>query len=138
MLHELVRTQQKNRMTITYDGRETRQLDLTELFGKQDVFLSIFNPLYFIEELGDDGKNLLARYLPEIPHEDVMAELSDSSRNSLEKVKMLFAEGLLRQTREDVRNREENIVYLSGQRDLITQQRLDGDHKVQELEQRTV
>lgn len=61
-LHELSRARKSNRMTITYDGCEVRQVDLTDLFGERDVFLSIFNPLYFIEELGSDGKNLLQRY----------------------------------------------------------------------------
>lgn len=50
--HELTRVRRKNRMTITYDGYEIRQLDLADLFGERDVFLSILNPLYFIEELG--------------------------------------------------------------------------------------
>ena len=57
-LHELNRTRRKNRMTITYDGYEIRQLDLADLFGERDIFLSILNPLYFIEELGEDGKKL--------------------------------------------------------------------------------
>ena len=48
--HELTRTRQKDRMTIHYDGREVRQMDLTDLFGEKDVFLAIFNPRYFIEE----------------------------------------------------------------------------------------
>lgn len=51
-LHELSRVRKSNRMTITYDGCEVRQVDLTDLFGERDVFLSIFNPLYFIEEAG--------------------------------------------------------------------------------------
>ena len=42
-LHELNRTRRKNRMTITYDGYEIRQLDLADLFGERDVFLSILN-----------------------------------------------------------------------------------------------
>ena len=70
--HELTRTRRKNRMTITYDGYEIRQLDLNDMFGERDVFLSILNPLYFIEELGESGKNLLEMYLPMIPHETVL------------------------------------------------------------------
>ena len=46
--HTLTRVLQKNRMTILYDGYEIRQMDLTDMFGEKDVFLSIFNPLYFI------------------------------------------------------------------------------------------
>ena len=53
--HELTRSRQKDRMSITYDGYAIRQTDLNEMFGERDVFLSIFNPLYFIEELGEDG-----------------------------------------------------------------------------------
>lgn len=67
--HELTRSHKGSRTGIVYDGQELRQLDLTEMFGEKDVFLSIFNPLYFIEELGDEGKNLLQRYLPLIPQE---------------------------------------------------------------------
>ena len=39
--HELTRTRHKNRMTIHYDGHEIRQMDLTDMFGERDVFLSI-------------------------------------------------------------------------------------------------
>ena len=67
--HVLTRTRRKSRMSILYDGYEIRQMDLTDLFGEKDVFLSIFNPLYFIEDLGEDGKNLLERHLPLISHE---------------------------------------------------------------------
>ena len=86
--HELTRTRQKSRMTITYDGYEIRQHDLNEMFGEKDVFLSILNPLYFIEELGDDGKKLLERHLPAISHEQVLATLSESVRASLENESM--------------------------------------------------
>ena len=75
-LHELSRARKSNRMTITYDGCEVRQVDLTDLFGERDVFLSIFNPLYFIEELGSDGKNLLQRYLPALTKEDILAQMA--------------------------------------------------------------
>ena len=74
--HELTRSRQKDRMSITYDGYAIRQTDLNEMFGERDVFLSIFNPLYFIEELGEDGKKLLERYLPPIPQADVLSQFN--------------------------------------------------------------
>ncbi len=91
--HELTRTRRNSRMTITYDGYEIRQLDLTEMFGEKDVFLSIFNPLYFIEELADSGKNLLERYLPAVSHDAVMEKLSEVTRKSLEGQEFLSPEG---------------------------------------------
>ena len=115
--HVLTRTRRKNTMTILYDGYAIRQMDLTELFGEKDVFLSIFNPLYFIEELADEGKNLLERHLPMIPHETVLAQLSDATRAALEGENILSPETYLKKKREDIRNLDETIIYLQGQKD---------------------
>lgn len=115
--HELTRTRHKNRMTIHYDGYEIRQMDLTDMFGERDVFLSIFNPLYFIEELGDDGKNLLEMYLPMIPHEAVMDRLSEATRAALEGVNILSPDAFLKSKRAEIRELEEHLIYLQGQKD---------------------
>lgn len=120
--HELTRTRRKNRMTITYDGYEIRQLDLTDMFGERDVFLSILNPLYFIEELGEDGKNLLEMYLPMIPHETVLAELSEPVREALKNESLLSPDVWLKRRREEIRGLEERITYLGGQKDLVESQ----------------
>lgn len=134
--HELTRTRQKSRMTITYDGYEIRQHDLNEMFGEKDVFLSIFNPLYFIEELGDDGKKLLERHLPAISHEQVLAALSESVRASLENESILSPETYLKRRREEIRDLEQNVIYLSGQRDLLAAQRANGAESLRAIQER--
>lgn len=116
-LHELVRTRQRGRMSITYDGGEIRQLDLNDLFGDRDVFLSIFNPLYFIEELGDNGKNLLEMYLPELPPEAVLERLPADLALALKAENLLSPEACLKNKRAEVRALEESILYMQGQRD---------------------
>ena len=115
--HELTRTRHKSRMSIHYDGYEIRQMDLTDMFGERDVFLSIFNPLYFIEELGDEGKNLLEMYLPMIPHETVMGQLSDGVQAALEGVEIPSPDAVLKNRREEIRKLEEHMIYLQGQKD---------------------
>ena len=132
-LHELNRARRKNRMTITYDGYEIRQLDLADLFGERDVFLSIFNPLYFIEELGEDGKKLLERYLPTIPHETVLSQLSEPVREHLKNETLLSPEGSLKRCREEIRGLEERITYLRGQKDLAASQGESHEQAEQEL-----
>jgi hypothetical protein len=134
--HELTRTRKANRMTITYDGYEIRQMDLTEMFGERDVFLSIFNPLYFIEELGDDGKNLLQRYLPLIPQETILEKLSDAVRESLDGMQLTSPEGHIKCLREEVRELEDSILYLQGQQDLAAAQSEQGDQTTRELNER--
>ncbi len=115
--HELTRTRHKNSMCIRYDGNLIRQMDLTEMFGERDVFLSIFNPLYFIEELGDEGKNLLEMYLPMIPHETVMGQLSDGVQAALEGVEIPSPDAVLKSKRAEIREQEERTIYLQGQKD---------------------
>lgn len=132
-LHELNRTRRKNRMTITYDGYEIRQLDLADLFGERDVFLSILNPLYFIEELGEDGKKLLERYLPTIPHETVLSQLSEPVREHLKNETILSPEGSLKRCREEIRSLEERITYLRGQKDLAASQGESREQAEQEV-----
>lgn len=133
--HELTRARKKNRMTITYDGYEVRQLDLTDLFGERDVFLSILNPLYFIEELGDDGKNLLERYLPMIPHETVLAQLSEEVQAALRDKEILSPETYLTNKRAEIRELENHIIYLNGQKDLAVSQGRERRKSAQELSQ---
>ncbi len=132
--HELTRSHKGSRTGIVYDGQELRQLDLTEMFGEKDVFLSIFNPLYFIEELGDEGKNLLQRYLPMIPQEKVLAELAEPIREKLPAETLLSPEGRVKQLRKDIRELESTVIYLQGQQDLIQSQKTNSNSKRAELE----
>ena len=131
--HELTRTRRKNRMTITYDGYEIRQLDLNDMFGERDVFLSILNPLYFIEELGENGKNLLEMYLPMIPHEAVLAELSEPVREALKNESLFSPDVWLKRRREEIRGLEERITYLGGQKDLAESQSQTYEQTHQEM-----
>lgn len=134
--HELVRTRVKSRMTISYDGYEIRQLDLTDLFGERDLFLSILNPLYFIEELGDNGKQLLERYLPPVPQETVLEQLSEATRQALQGMELIAPEGLIRRLRESVHDAESTITYLQGQQDLANSQQTAQANALAELTQK--
>ena len=116
--HELTRIRRNNDMSIYYDGHTIRQLDLTDLFGERDVFLSILNPLYFIEELGTNGKNLLERYLPFIPQETILAQLPSAVQASLKDEVILSPDAYLKGRRAEIRELEERITYLGGQKDL--------------------
>ena len=131
--HLLVRKRQKGRMDVTLDGRSIRQQDLNVLFGERDVFLSIFNPLYFIEELGDKGKELLERYLPDIPQEAVLAELGEAERSALHDKSLLQPDVFMKNLRAENKGFEERIAYLTGQKDLASQQRKAAEGKAAEL-----
>ena len=134
--HQLIRTRRENRVAITYDGYEIRQLDLSDMFGERDVFLSIFNPLYFIEELGDEGRNLLEHYLPRVSQPEVLAQLSPAVRAHLEKEEIPSPEAYMKARRDEIRNLEEKIVYITGQRDQAAAQNRSNAEKHKTLPQR--
>ena len=121
--HDLTRIRRNNDMSIYYDGHTIRQLDLTDLFGERDVFLSILNPLYFIEELGTSGKNLLERYLPFIPQETILAQLPGAVQAPLKDEVILSPDAYLKGRRAEIRELEERITYLGGQKDLAATQK---------------
>lgn len=133
--HTLTRMRHHDRMTITFDGYELRQVDLSDMFGERDVFLSIFNPLYFIE-LGETGKRLLEMYLPAIPHEAVLAQLPGNTQEALRDEQIFSPDTYLKNRREEIRNLKESILYLTGQKDLAVSQSQEREEKLQELELR--
>ena len=108
-LRTLARHRKDDKMDITLDGVRIGQGDLTTMFGERDLFLSMFNPQYFINVLGSKGRNLLERYLPEVPKAEVLAQLSDQTRALLEKQEFLSAEAYSKQLREQVTDIEKDM-----------------------------
>ena len=131
--HELFRSRQKSRMAVFYDGREIRQSDLSVMFGERDVFLSILNPLYFIEELGDDGKKLLERYLPDIPQAAVIDELPADIRETIQDESLLQPDVWLKNRRAEIKELKERGIYLKGQKDLALSQRAQASENARTL-----
>ena len=122
--HKLVRTRKRDKMQVTWDGYAIRQADLARMFGERDEFLSIFNPLYFIETLGNDGQALLQKNLPLIDHKTVLERLSEPEQALLENVSLLSPETFLKTMREEIRDLEEGKLVLEGQKvQLLRQQR---------------
>lgn len=131
--HEIVRKRRDDKMSISFDGYSVRQKDLNELFGERDVFLSIFNPLYFIEILGEDGKGLLELYLPTISHEDVLSGLSEYNSNVLKDESLLSPEIYLSAKREQIQKLEIQIAENQAKKSLLTSQRQENAAKLKAL-----
>lgn len=113
-VHTLAKTRKNNANGITYDGYNVRQTDLYNLFGDKDLFLSMFNPLYFIETLGTDGKNLLEKLLPAVSHEAVLAALPEDARTALQDENILSPETYIKNRRAELKELEEDLIYMQG------------------------
>ena len=65
----------------------------------------------FIEVLGNKGRDLFELYMPEVPHEKVMEQLSEHNQSILAQNPFLSPEALVKQTRESIRELESTLTY---------------------------
>lgn len=121
--HCLIRNRVGDNTDVFWDGQPIAAKDLNTVFAERDLFLAVFNPLYLIEVLGNKGRDLFERYMPEVPHEKVMEQLSEHNQNILAQNPFLSPEALVKQTRESIRELESTLTYCQGQQDLLRSQR---------------
>lgn len=131
--HNLTRNRKRDTTSITYDGITVKQADLNEAFGGKDVFLSILNPLYFTDVLGDSGKSLLEKILPTVKHEEVLAALSPYSREMLAEQNISSPETFIKNRRSELKKLEETLISYRGQQELLEYQREERKGKLTEL-----
>lgn len=121
--HCLIRNRVGDNTDVFWDGQPIAAKDLNTVFAERDLFLAVFNPLYLIEVLGNKGRDLFERYMPEVPHEKVMEQLSEHNQSILAQNPFLSPEALVKQTRELIRELESTLTYCQGQQDLLRSQR---------------
>lgn len=131
--HSLTRSRKRDATSITYDGITVRQSDLNEAFGGKDVFLSILNPLYFIDVLGNSGKSLLEKLLPTVKHEDVLASLPSSTQEILRDQPISSPETFIKNRRSELRKLDESLISYRGQQELLDYQQDERKTKLNEL-----
>ena len=115
--HILTRSRNaQEKTTLTLDGYTVHQANIDRLFCDKDVFLSMFNPTYLAERLGEKaGRELILAHLPDIPVQDVLAQLGPF-RTALEGIDLNGQppEALATHFREEIRRAEEQIAFLNG------------------------
>lgn len=129
-LHNLIRRRYGNTTTITMDTIPMRQTDLVSQFAEKDIFLSVLNPLYFIEKIAESGREFLQRLLPPVDEKDVLSLLSDNTRTLLENESLFEPEMLAKKKREELKSLDENATYFEGQIDTLKAQQREAEEKV--------
>ena len=125
LCHQLDRHRYKDRMEVVHDGVPVRQVDLDQIFGGADEFLSLFNPLYFIQILGDQGRELLEKNLPPVSHENVLEQLNDENRFLLQDEHFTSIESYLKSLRAEKKELLDGDIAYDGQLSLISSQKED-------------
>lgn len=129
-VHNLIRRKVGDNTTIIMDKLQLRQKDLTSIFADKDIFLSVLNPLYFIEKIGDGGRELLQRLLPVIDEKEILAQLSENTRLLLGNESLLDPTFYIKRKREELKEVDESVIYFEGQIDLLKSQQREAAEKV--------
>ena len=126
-VHNLSRRRSGNTTTVTLDTIQLRQTDLNNIFAEKDIFLSLINPLYFIESIADNGREFLQKLLPPVDNAKVLEMLSESTRTILENESLTEPGYYIKKRREELKELDENDVYFEGQIDLLKSQRQEAE-----------
>lgn len=132
-IHNLIRRKAGNNTTITMDKVQLRQADLTNVFADRDIFLSILNPLYFIEKIAERGREFLQKLLPAMEEKKILAELSEGTKALLENESKLEPEFYISKKREELKEIENTLNYFDGQIDLLKAQRKEAEEKIDDI-----
>jgi DNA repair exonuclease SbcCD ATPase subunit len=85
-----------------------------DIFRNKDVFLSIVNPYYFPNLAPKDAKQLLSDVLKPASRDEIFIELGDYLKKLLLDNGFRMPETFLIDARADLKELEDNIVYLQG------------------------
>lgn len=121
-IYTLIRRKSGTTTGITLNGNAMTQTNLVNIFTDKDIFLSIINPLYFIEKVASDGREFLQKLLPPVSQEDILATLSEQTRDLLAKESLLEPEYYIKNKRAELKEADEQITYLLGQLALLEEQ----------------
>lgn len=129
--HVLSRQRINDKVDAALDGSAIRQKDLNAMFGDADEFLSLVNPLYFVEILAEKGRGLLERNLPPVSQEEVLQRLNGDSQKALEGYSFLSPEAALSNLRAKQREIADAMLALDSQSDLLAQQNQECQDRIQ-------
>lgn len=73
--HILTRAKKGNKSELILDTNSIDQVELMNWIRQKDLFLSIFNPVYFTAMTPKDQKELLQKYLGEISFDEVIKKM---------------------------------------------------------------
>jgi DNA repair exonuclease SbcCD ATPase subunit len=113
--HELLR-RKKSAISVKLDGTKVSQTKLnTELFSK-DIFLSVFNPSYFINLDPTPARNLLVKILPKVSNEEVLSSIDRLFSEKLSKYpdRLVDTNKYLKDLRGALSKTDDNLIHLSG------------------------
>ena len=132
--HCLVRSRNGDKGSMTYDGYTINQSGVEQLFGDKNTFIAMFNPTYLVENMGNDGRDLILRQLRSVSQQEILAAMPSFS-GALEGLDLekTSPEQMLKDVRTEIRRAEQQAGILEGQIQSITEAQQTAKQKLSQL-----
>lgn len=133
--HTLIRNRNGDKTTVLLDSYTIRQSDIEHMICDKDTFLSMFNPTYLTEHLGEKGRALILKYLQPVSADTVLEQMSESYREYLDGIDLNTSspEMQIKECRSAIRRAEEQETYLQGNIDSFEDANRTAEQKLSEL-----
>lgn len=113
-IHEISRIKDLNRDTsLKFDGKRITQTKLNEKLVSKEIFLSIFNPVYFPSLSPTPARNMLIKLLPQINSNDIVSSL-DNYSNVLGELNLNDTNKTLKNIKAKLRVIEDKTLSIQG------------------------
>lgn len=132
--HTLIRTRNNDKCSLLYDGYTVQQGMIEQMFTDKNTFISMFNPTYLAENMGNEGRELILRYLPSVSQNDILDSLPQY-RTILENIDLetQSPEQVLKDIRSAMRQIEQQAHVLQGHIESIEETRKTSEQKLDKL-----
>lgn len=114
--HTLIRNRNGDKTALLLDSYTIRQTDIDRMLCDKETFLSMFNPLYLTERLGEKGRGLILKHLQPVSSKTVLEQLSQGYREYLNGIDLNNSapDALMKDYREVIRQTETQATVLQG------------------------
>ena len=114
--HTLIRNRNGDKTALSLDSYTIRQTDIDRMFCDKDTFLSMFNPTYLTERLGDKGRALILKYLQPVSADAVLKHMSENDLEYLNGLDLNTSsvEAESKKFREAIHQMEEEAMCIQG------------------------
>lgn len=132
--HTLTRSRKNEKYSVMMDGYTVNQSRIEQMYGDKNTFIAMFNPTYLIENMGNDGRELILRHLKPISQKEVL-EAIPNCQTDLEGINLetQSPEDVLKDTRTAIRKAEQQLDVLQGHIESIEEAQKTADSKLDKL-----
>ncbi len=133
--HTLIRNRNGDKTALLLDSYTVRQTDIDRMLCDKETFLSMFNPLYLTERLGEKGRALILKHLQPVSSETVLEHLDQGYREYLDGIDLNNAapDVLMKNYREAIRQTQMQATVLQGHIESMTEAQKTAEEKLTKL-----